>query len=65
MPRVDTLERLLLCCGDTLEVLPRAGEGIDGSGIRLLLAMTPAERAAGLVAEAHALDRIENARRLS
>lgn len=64
MPRVDTLERLLRSCGDTIEVGPRLGEGVDRSGIRALLAMTPAERAATLVAEADTVDRVTHARRV-
>jgi transcriptional regulator with XRE-family HTH domain len=63
-PRVDTLERLLRSCGDTLDVLPRAGTGIDRTGIGVLLAMSPAQRVAALIEEAPVLDRLATARRL-
>ena len=44
MPRVDTLDRLLRACGDTLEAVPLAGVGIDRTVINQLLRLTPAER---------------------
>ncbi|HLJ73291.1 MAG TPA: helix-turn-helix transcriptional regulator [Thermoanaerobaculia bacterium] len=43
-PRIDTAERILRACGMTLEVLPRAGEGIDRSTIRRMLKLTPRQR---------------------
>ena len=64
IPRVDTLERLLRACGETMEVLPRAGVGIDRTGIRALLALTPAQRLEGLRNEAATLARVTGARRL-
>ena len=63
-PRFATVVRLLDACGDALEVVPRAGAGVDRTEIRVLLAMTPAERAAGLVAEAATLDRLSRAERV-
>jgi len=62
-PRLGTLERLLLACDETIEVLPRAGSGVDRTEIRVLLALTPAERVASLVDEARAMDRLSRARR--
>jgi len=63
-PRVGTLERLLLACGESLEAIPRAGVGIDRTQIRELLALTPAERVAALAHEATILDRLGRARRI-
>jgi transcriptional regulator with XRE-family HTH domain len=64
-PRLATLEQLLRDCGETIEAVPRAGEGVDRTTIRALLAMTPAERVASLPAEAAVLDRLAAARRLA
>jgi predicted transcriptional regulator len=63
-PRVGTLDRLLQACGEALEAGPAPGRGVDRSGIRTLLAMTPAQRLESLVAEAHVLQRLEGARRI-
>ncbi|MDQ3986137.1 MAG: helix-turn-helix domain-containing protein [Actinomycetota bacterium] len=43
-PRTDTLEKLLRTCGETLEVRPVRGRGIDRSLIREVLALSPGER---------------------
>ena len=43
-PRVDTLQRLLEACGESLMTGPRLGEGIDRSQIRESLKLPPAER---------------------
>jgi transcriptional regulator with XRE-family HTH domain len=64
VPRVDTLSRLLGACGETIESLPRAGEGVDRSGICELLHLTPAERIATLPDEAAAMDRLLSASRV-
>jgi transcriptional regulator with XRE-family HTH domain len=63
-PRIATLERLLHACGEGLGAGPVAGAGVDRSGIRALLALTPAQRLATLVAEGPALERFAHARRL-
>ncbi len=55
-PRVDTLERLLEACGFELELVPRAGTGVDRTAIRELLRLTPDERARIAIAEARNLD---------
>jgi transcriptional regulator with XRE-family HTH domain len=57
-PRLATLEALLDACGESLEALPRAGDGVDRTLIRALLALSPAERVATLPAEAAFLDRL-------
>jgi predicted transcriptional regulator len=44
VPRVDTMERLLRACGQTLEVEDRIGAGVDRSVIRELLRLSPKER---------------------
>jgi predicted transcriptional regulator len=64
VPRIDTLVRLLRACGETIEVLPRAGLGVDRTGIRALLALTPAQRVEALRDEATTLSRVIGARRL-
>ena len=64
VPRVDTLQRLLRACGETMEVLPRSGVGIDRTGIRALLTLTPAQRLETLRDEAVTLARLTGARRL-
>jgi|SRR5438552_18936891 len=43
-PRVDTMQRLLHATGQDLEVEERLGRGIDRTGIRELLALSPEER---------------------
>lgn len=45
VPRVDTLDRLLTGCGQGLESRPRLGQGLDRTGIRQLLTLTPGQRA--------------------
>ncbi|GAC1604612.1 MAG: hypothetical protein NVS3B21_33950 [Acidimicrobiales bacterium] len=62
-PRMSTLERLFLACDETIEVLRRAGSGIDRTEIRVLRALSPAQRIASLVDEASALDRFARSRR--
>ena len=37
-PRISTVERLLVACGESIEVVPRTGVGVDRSEIRALLA---------------------------
>jgi predicted transcriptional regulator len=60
-PTVTSLSRLLRACETALEALPGSGAGIDRSVMRRLLRLTPAERLATAVAEAHALARFEAA----
>lgn len=63
-PRIGTLERLLQACGETVEAIPQLGIGIDRTEIRVLLALTPAQRVATLADEAQTLDRLSRARRI-
>lgn len=63
-PRVATLAALLDACGDAIEALPRAGDGVDRSTIRAMLDLSPSERLSTLTAEAEMLDRLAGARRL-
>src|SRR5438552_18618337 len=58
VPRVDTLDRLLAACGESLESRPRLGAGLDRSVIRRLLALTPGQRARLAVREGRNLERI-------
>lgn len=43
-PRVGTLDRLLLACGEELDVVPVQGLGVDRTPIRAALRRTPRER---------------------
>jgi len=43
-PRVDTLAELLASAGFDLELVPRAGEGVDRGLIKASLARSPEER---------------------
>jgi predicted transcriptional regulator len=63
-PRVVTLEVLLNACGEQLDALPRAGDGVDRAPIRDLMEMSPGERLATLPAEAAVLERLASARRV-
>ena len=56
-PTATTLDHLLRACGEQLMVGPRYGEGVDRTGIRALLRLTPAERIALAGTEARNLDR--------
>lgn len=62
IPRVDTLVRLLEACGESIEVLPRLGVGVDRSLIREMLRRTPAERVASLSGEAEFVAELDRAR---
>jgi len=57
VPRVDTLERLLRACGQSLEVEDRIGVGVDRSVIRELLRLSPKERIVRAAEEANNLHR--------
>ena len=65
VPRLDTIERLLVACGRELTTVPRAGSGIDRTQIVELLAMSPRERMLSLVRDAANLDRLLTAARRS
>ena len=43
-PRIDTLDRLLRSCNMATTVQGALGQGLDRSGIRELLRLTPRER---------------------
>lgn len=62
VPRVDTMQRLLEACGETLEAGPRRGLGVDRSLIREMLSRSPAERLALVPAEADVLRVLDTAR---
>ena len=44
VPRLDTLDRLLAVTGNTIEVVPRLGAGVDRSLIREQRRLSPEER---------------------
>lgn len=44
VPRVDTLDRLLRACGKDLELVARAGTGLDRTLIRERLKLSTAQR---------------------
>jgi transcriptional regulator with XRE-family HTH domain len=56
-PRFETLDRLLSVCGFELELIPRAGVGVDRTMLRELLQLTPAERARIAIAEARNVEK--------
>jgi transcriptional regulator with XRE-family HTH domain len=56
-PRFETLDRLLEVCGFELELIPRAGVGVDRTALRELMQLTPAERARRAIEEARALEK--------
>lgn len=62
-PRLETV--LLLCnaAGHELELVPRAGEGVDRSLVRQGLRREPAERAAHLADDARSVTRLQRAAR--
>jgi transcriptional regulator with XRE-family HTH domain len=57
-PRFETLDRLLSVCGFELDLIPRAGVGIDRTTLRELLQLAPAERARIAIAEARNLQKV-------
>jgi transcriptional regulator with XRE-family HTH domain len=57
-PRFGTLDRLLDICGFELEIVPRAGVGIDRTRMRELLRLAPAERARIAIEEARNLEKV-------
>lgn len=57
-PRFETLDRLLAACGFDLELVPRAGVGIDRTGMRALLRLPPGERARIAIQEARNLEKV-------
>jgi hypothetical protein len=57
MPRVDTLEKLLVACGWELTGGQRPGTGVDRTLIRAMLALTPTERLRLATKEGRNLDR--------
>ena len=44
VPRVDTFDRLLEACGETLEAVPRPGIGLDRTGYQERLRLSPRGR---------------------
>ena len=55
-PRLETVDRLLAHCGVRLVVEQRSGQGVDRTGIRELLQLTPTERLELAAADANALE---------
>ncbi|MGZ7039857.1 MAG: helix-turn-helix transcriptional regulator [Thermoanaerobaculia bacterium] len=63
VPRVDTAARLFRECGMRLEPVPAAGQGIDRTTIRRMLALTPRQRLRLAAKEAANLEAIRPRRR--
>jgi transcriptional regulator with XRE-family HTH domain len=63
VPRFDTVVRLLIECGMTLEAIPAAGRGIDRSTIRRMLELTPQARLTLAAREAKAVAKLVPRRR--
>lgn len=58
MPRIDSLDKLLRFCGETLETRPERGIGVDRSLIREMLRLSPTERLKAASMEASNLARL-------
>jgi predicted transcriptional regulator len=58
VPRVDTLDRLLAMCGQTLTTAPLPGAGVDRTTIRSLLRLSPGDRLRLAAREARNLERL-------
>ena len=57
-PRIDSLDKLLRFCGETLEARPARGIGVDRSLIREMLRLSPTERLRAASIEAKTLARL-------
>lgn len=63
VPRVDTLDRFLRECGETLEAMPLLGTGVDRSLIHEQLKLTPRARVEEAAAGAAMVARIRRVRK--
>jgi transcriptional regulator with XRE-family HTH domain len=63
-PRHSTLERILAACGQELDMVMRAGRGIDRTQFIESLRRTPAERLARVPNGARWVKRLRRARRI-
>lgn len=63
IPRVDTLDRFLRACGETLEALPRIGIGVDRTGFREMRKLTPRQRLEEAASWSAGLRELREARR--
>ncbi|HEX9269907.1 MAG TPA: helix-turn-helix transcriptional regulator [Candidatus Limnocylindria bacterium] len=63
-PRHRTLDRLLRACGEELDLVPRAGHGVDRTQYRAALRRSPRERLEHAAAGAETLRRLRSARRV-
>lgn len=61
-PRYGTLARLLRACGQELDLLPHAGDGVDRTQFRTTLRLTPARRLRRAAEAARTLRRLRAAR---
>jgi len=57
-PSVETLDRLLAACGESLESAPRLGIGIDRTLFPQVLMLSPADRLRMAARDAAALNRV-------
>ena len=57
-PRIDSLDKLLRFCGETLEARPARGIGVDRSLIREMLRLSPSDRLRSASTEADNLARL-------
>lgn len=62
-PRFGTLQRILAAAGEELDIVMRAGDGVDRTQFIDSLRLTPDERLARLEAGARWLKTLERARR--
>ncbi|HEV2010479.1 MAG TPA: helix-turn-helix domain-containing protein [Candidatus Limnocylindria bacterium] len=61
-PRYRTLERLVRACGQELDLLPGAGDGVDRTQFRATLRLSPSRRLARAAEGARALHGLRAAR---
>ena len=61
-PRYRTLERLIRACGQELDLMPGAGDGVDRTQFRATLRLSPARRLARAAEGAQVLHALRAAR---
>ncbi len=64
-PRYRTLDRLMRACGQEIDLLPRAGGGVDRTQFRTTLRLSPTQRLLRAAEGARALRALRSARRIS
>jgi len=63
-PRYATLTTLLNACGEELDLVPLAGQGVDRTQFIATLKLTPTQRLRAAVAATRGLERLRRSRRI-